>query len=159
MIINTQYYHTVRNDRPDLRNLNTHVVQQQAIYWEKLGVELGLEDYHIANISKDNEHNPNRSVTCCDKMFQKWLEIDPEASWGKLDNAIKKIKLSTTDPVSAIISSHHTGTVSQGIMKGGNYLYCLKQYNATLVITLHISTTFMCTLHASNVLEPLDILR
>ena len=92
-----------------MKYLQRHVVQQQAAQWEKLGVELGLEGYHIANISKDNEHNPNRSVTCCEKMLQKWLKIDLEASWGKLDNAIKKIKSSTTDPVSAI-SSHHTGT-------------------------------------------------
>ena len=99
------------NDRPEMRDLNRDVVKQQAAQWEKLGVELGLKDYHIANISKDNEHNPNRSVTCCKKMLQKWLKIDFEASWGKLDNAIKKIK-STTDPVSTI-SNHHTGTVSQ----------------------------------------------
>ena len=100
--------HTGGNDRPDMRDLNRHVVQQQAAQWEKLGEELGLDSYHIANISKDNEHNPNRSVTCCKNMLQKWLEIDLEASWGKLDNAIKKMKSSITYPM-LVASNHHTG--------------------------------------------------
>ena len=100
-----------------MKHLNIHVVQQQAAYWEKLGAELGLKDYHIANISKNNEHNPNRSVTCCEQMLQKWLKIDLEATWDKLDNAIKKIKSSATDPVSAI-NTHCTGIVSQKINEG-----------------------------------------
>ena len=83
-----------------MKDINRHVVEQQAAQWERLGVELGLRDYHIANISKDNEHNPNRSVTCSRVMLQKWLEIDPSATWATLDDAIKKIKLpSTTSPV------------------------------------------------------------
>ena len=77
-----------------MKDLNRDVVQQHAAQWEKLGVELGLKDYHIANISKDNEHNPKRSETCCERMLQKWLDIDLEATWGKLDNAIRKIKYS-----------------------------------------------------------------
>ena len=82
-----------------MRDLNRHIVEQQAAQWERLGLELGLKDYHIAIISKDNEHNPNRSVTCCRKVLQKWLEIDPSATWGKLDDAVKNTKLPTT-PVS-----------------------------------------------------------
>ena len=79
-----------------MRDLKRHIVEQQAAQWERLGVELGLKDYHIANMSKDNEHNPNRSVTCCRVMLQKWLDLDPSATWGKLDHAIKKIKLPST---------------------------------------------------------------
>ena len=29
-------------------------------------------------------------------MLQKWLDIDPSATWGQLDDAIMKIKLSST---------------------------------------------------------------
>ena len=80
-----------------MKDVNRHIVEQQAAQWEKLGVELGLKNYHIANISKDN---PNKSVTCCGVMLQKWLDIDPSATWAKLDDAIKKIKLPlTTTPV------------------------------------------------------------
>ena len=66
---------------------------------ERLGLELGLKDYHIANITKDF---PNRSVTCCGKMLQKWLDIDPSASWNKLYDAIKRIKSPTTNPMSNV---------------------------------------------------------
>ena len=76
-----------------MRDLNRHIVEQQATQWERLGLELGLQEYHIANISKDNEHNPNRSVTCCRAMLQKWLDNDPSATWGKLYDAIINVKL------------------------------------------------------------------
>ena len=99
MQLNTLYYHT-GDDRPDMRDLNRHIVEQRAAQWERLGLELGLKDYHIANISKDNEHNPNRSVTCCRAMLEQWLRAIPSATWGKLDDAIKNTKLpSTISPV------------------------------------------------------------
>ena len=81
-----------------MKDLNRYIVEQQAAQWERLGLELGLKDYHIANISKDN---PNRSVTCCREILQKWLHIDPSATWSKLDDAITNIKQPlTTAPVS-----------------------------------------------------------
>ena len=95
-----------------MRDVNRYIVEQQAAQWERLGLELGLKNYHIANISKDNEHNPNRSVTCCREMLQKWLDFDPSASWNKLDDAIKKIKSLTTDLLSTV-SSHSTGSYSK----------------------------------------------
>ena len=88
-----------------MRDLNRYIVEQQAALWERLGLELGLKDYHIANISKDN---PNRSVTCCREVLQKWLEIDTSATWGKLDDAVKNIKLSsTTSPASTDKGGNH----------------------------------------------------
>ena len=89
-----------------MRDLNRYIVEQQAAHWERLGLELGLKDYHIANISKDNEHNPNRSVTCSREVLQKWLEIDTSTTWGKLDDALKKIKL-PTNPMSTDKGGNH----------------------------------------------------
>ena len=99
-----------------MRDLNTHIVEQQAAQWERLGLELGLKDYHIANISKDNEHNPNRSETCCRAVLERWLREIPSATWGNLDDAIKNIKLpSTISPMST--------------NKGGNHGYCYSILN------------------------------
>ena len=115
-IVHTTLSHT-GDDRPDMRDLNRYIVEQQAAQWERLGLELGIKDYHIANISKDNEHNPNRSVTCCRAMLKQWLREIPSPTWGKLDDAVKKIKLpSTTSPV-------YTN-------KGGNHGY----YYSVLII-------------------------
>ena len=93
-----------------MRDLNTHIVEQQAAQWEKLGLELGLKDYHIANISKDNEYNPNRSLTCCRRMLEQWLREIPSPTWGKLDNAINKIKLQLTSGPMPIDTSDLTGS-------------------------------------------------
>ena len=108
--LNTLYYHT-GDDRPCMKDLNRHIVEQQAAQWERLGLELGLKDYNIANISKDNEHNPNRSTACCRAMLEQWLKKIPSATWGKLDDAIKNII-----PPSAI------NTESSD--KRGNHGYC-----------------------------------
>ena len=61
-----------------------------------------MKNYHIANITENNASRKQRQVEeCCSQMLQKWLEVDPLATWGKLDDAVKKIKLlSTTCPVS-----------------------------------------------------------
>ena len=95
-----------------MRDLHSNIVRQYAAQWERLGLELGLNDYDIANISKDNEHNPNRSVTCCRAVLEQWLREIPSPTWGKLDDAVKKIKLST--PVSTD--------------KGGNHGYYYNNY-------------------------------
>ena len=90
-----------------MRDLNRHIVQQQAAQWEMLGLELGLKRYHIDNISRDH---PNRSVICCGEMLRKWLDIDPSASWRKLDDAVRRIRSPTTDSATTV-SSDSTGNV------------------------------------------------
>ena len=85
-----------------MKDLNNYVIEQYAIYWKQLGVELGVKDYHIANIIENNASCKLRQVEeCCSQMLQKWLEIDPSATWAKLSDAIEKIKIpSATTPVS-----------------------------------------------------------
>ena len=93
-------YHT-GDDRPNMRDLNRYIVEQQAAQWERLGLELGLKDYHIANISEDRQCNPNRPVACCRAMLEQWLRTTPYPTWGKLDDAIKNTSLSMeTNPTS-----------------------------------------------------------
>ena len=80
------------------------MIEHYAIYWKQLGVELGVKNYHIANITENNASRKLRQVEeCCSQMLQKWLDIDPSATWDKLDDAIKKI----TSPVSTDKGSNH----------------------------------------------------
>ena len=91
-----------------MRDLHSHIVKQYAVHWERLGLELGLMDYHIANISVNNARYQNKVEVCCTAVLQQWLDIDPSATWAKLDDAIKKIKLSsTTSPVSTDKGGNH----------------------------------------------------
>ena len=88
--------------------LYSNVVHQYASQWEQLGLKLGLQHYDITNISKDNVHNPDRSVTCCITVLEKWLQFVPAPTWGKLDDVIKSL---TTAPVK------YTGHKGTGVLK------------------------------------------
>ena len=116
LLITHRYYYHTGDDRPDIKDLNRHIFQQQAAQWERLGIELGLKDYQIAYISKDNT---NSSVTCCRVMLQKWLNIEPSATWGKLDDAIKNIMIKLPSTTSSV-----------SIDKGGNHGY---KYLVTII--------------------------
>ena len=86
------------NYSPELRDLYRYIATQQAAQWEWLGLELGLNDVQINTISMNHRGDVE---ACCRSMLSKWLQIDPSASWGKLDDAIRRMTLpSTTSPVS-----------------------------------------------------------
>jgi len=84
---------TTGDDRPALTDLLSNVVEQCAAYWEKLASLLGLKDYQIASISKNNEYNPNRAVACCRAVLEKWLKEIPSPTWGKLEDSVKELSL------------------------------------------------------------------
>ena len=87
-------------------DLYSNVVHQYAAQWEQIGLKLGLQHYDIANISKDNAHNPDRSVTCFRTVLEKWLQTVPSPTWGKLDDVIKSLTIATVST-----GSGHKGTV------------------------------------------------
>ena len=92
-----------------MRDLHRHIVKQYTVHWERLGLELGLKDYHIANISENNAGHPRRVEVCCAAVLKEWPALDLSATWAKLDDAIKKIKLSlTTTPVSTDKGGNHS---------------------------------------------------
>jgi len=74
------------DDRPDMRDLTITIIPQHAAHWEALGAILGLKDYEIAAIIKDNA---NRSTEGCTAMLMKWLQSTNQPTWGKLDDAVK----------------------------------------------------------------------
>ena len=80
-----------------MRDLYDTVVEQYAKDWQRLGPELGLEDYEVNNISENNARHPNRVVVCCVEILERWLRVVSSPTWGKLNDAIKKIKKSTSD--------------------------------------------------------------
>ena len=77
-------------------DLHSHIVIQYAAQWEILGLELGLKDTEVAKISENNARHPRGIELCCAAILKEWLRKIPSPTWGKLDNAIKKIKQSPT---------------------------------------------------------------
>lgn len=80
-----------------MKELHNDIVRQYATQWNMLGLQLGLKEYDIANIFKNNERVSRRVEACCTAMLEQWLTEIPLPTWGKLDDAIGKINLPLTD--------------------------------------------------------------
>ena len=87
------------DDTPQLRKLLTNIVEQYAVHWEELGRKLGLKDHHLANIAENTANREYRRVeTCSKRVFEKWLQLDPSPTWGKLDDVIKSLTMNPMSP-------------------------------------------------------------
>ena len=77
--------------RPTLKQLNK-LKKSVAFKWQDLGIELlDLED--IRTLDEIQKNYPRDASTCCTKMFQLWLDRQPEASWEQLIKALRGIDL------------------------------------------------------------------
>ena len=81
-------------DHPIMKQL-LEVMRTQHITtaWYELGLELLDNDIPLEEI-KANNHDDVKD--CCTKMFKKWLDTQPNASWTQLVSALNKIGLCTT---------------------------------------------------------------
>ena len=79
-----------------MTDLHRNIVIQYAPQWEKLGLELGLKDEDIAIISENNADHPRSIEVCCAAVLKVWLRKISSPTWGKLDNAVKKLGKSPT---------------------------------------------------------------
>ena len=79
-------------DRPILRDVTIHVIPSVATRWYELGLVLLDTKYHneLTIIEADVRSD---AVTCCRKMFSKWLNTDELASWDKLIKAVRIVQL------------------------------------------------------------------
>ena len=77
----------VGNKRPELKDIEDHVVIKCATIWKQLGKNLNIDDNLLNIIEKDNAHN---CVNCCSKVLHEWLDTNPNASWKILLDAVNK---------------------------------------------------------------------
>ena len=75
------------NSRPELKDINNYVVIKCATEWKQLGENLNIDEDLLNIIDKDN---PNNCENCCSKMLSSWLDLDPNASWSILLDAVDK---------------------------------------------------------------------
>ena len=76
-------------DKPTIKALHIHVKDEVALEWYDLGVQL-LSEEHRKRLDIIRGDNPQVGG-CCTEMFKCWLDVDPEASWNKLIEALKMI--------------------------------------------------------------------
>ena len=69
-----------------------HVIPLVNTKWYDLGVVL-LEPKYQNELKTIEVDTRNDAVTCCRKMFSKWLNTDELASWDKLIKAVRIVQL------------------------------------------------------------------
>ena len=71
--------------RPDLKDLVEYLTPDYAVHWKEIGLLIGVPIGEIQAIEYGKSTLPK---VCCNEMLMKWLELDANASWGKIFNAI-----------------------------------------------------------------------
>ena len=74
-------------NRPELKEINNYVVIKCATKWKQLGENLNIDEDLLNIIDKDN---PNSCKNCCSRMLSLWLDLNPNASWSILLDAVDK---------------------------------------------------------------------
>ena len=74
------------NATPLLKDFYKHITPQYAANWKEIGTLLGLPSGELNAIEAGW---PTNVKWCCNRMLQKWLEIDDTACWEKMNAAIE----------------------------------------------------------------------
>jgi len=61
-----------------------------APHWYDLGIQLLQEEY-VCKLNIIQQNYPNDIERRCAEMFKLWLDVDTDASWDKLINALEQI--------------------------------------------------------------------
>ena len=77
--------HTV-DDRPEMKDLGK-VMTDYCLQWKDIGPHLGLTSSVLNVIEADN---PTSKRECFRSTLDKWLKLDLNATWQKLEIAITK---------------------------------------------------------------------
>ena len=68
-------------------------VTPHAADWKVIGILLDIPVGELKCIEATNVK------WCCNQMLEKWLEIDPDASWNKLNKVIESLSVSSTPDI------------------------------------------------------------
>ena len=74
-------------ERPEMKDINNYVVIRCAANWKQLGENLNINEDLLNIIEKDNL---NSCENCCSKMLGDWLDLNVNASWEILLDAVSK---------------------------------------------------------------------
>ena len=85
----------VGSDRPALRDLYEHVVEEAAYKWRDLRVDLLPYERH-AVLDIIEADGPN-DVECCINVFERWLETTRDATWYQLIRALSSPNVRLND--------------------------------------------------------------
>ena len=109
------------DDTPTMRDLNRYVVDNFAVDWKDIAIELGLSFDMIPAIERDNRY---QTVACFQKTLHEWLIRDSTATWSTLEIALTNVRRRQLglDPVDDV---HGKDVISPAMDSAG---YCLGLY-------------------------------
>ena len=84
------------NTTPSWKDLCQYVTSRYAPNWKEIGTLLGLSSVTLEIIEQDNHY---KTRACCNAMFNKWLQHDPNAAWKHLFDAIESPVVSSGQAV------------------------------------------------------------
>ena len=77
---------------PLLGDLYEHITLKFAADWKVIGTLLGVPTGELNAIEAGW---PTNTKWCCNQMLDKWLDMDPKASWEKIHKAIESPAVSS----------------------------------------------------------------
>ena len=93
---NSYYKFIIVITKPELKDLYQHITPRYAADWIVIGTLLGLPSGRLKAIEAGW---PTNLKWRCNRMLQKWLEMDCTASWGKLFTVIESPAVSSGEAV------------------------------------------------------------
>ena len=81
---------SIGNDKPAIELLINYE-GKIAPYWHNLGMQL-LKERQVHHLDIIQQNHLANNERCCTEMFKCWLDVDTEASWNKLINALEQIE-------------------------------------------------------------------
>ena len=78
-----------------IKSLSDYISNTEiSVHWKGLGTKLLNDTYvqHLTIIETNNRHDVR---VCCREMFIYWLQVDREANWNQLINALEEMQLNT----------------------------------------------------------------
>ena len=66
-----------------------------APHWHDLGLQL-LQGEYTNMLAVIQANHSNKVEVCCGEMFQYWLQVDTDANWNKLIDALERIDQNAT---------------------------------------------------------------
>ena len=104
-----------------------------AARWHDLGTELLTNDT-IGTLDVIKADHPNDVSACCNKMFVKWLELQPSATWSQLIAALSNIGMKTA--AESVIECLLKGTLHVKF----EYMSILLMHSSILYIWCYLCT-------------------
>ena len=81
---------------PLLKDLYEHISPRYAAVWKVLGTMLGLPTGELNTIEAEY---PTNFKWCCERMLEKWLDMDTTATWKKMFTAIESPAISSSQEI------------------------------------------------------------